>query len=191
MMHYRIGQTFPSAARRGIINDTAIAPTWFCLFTAPQRELATRAHLRANGVYAFYPSREKRWTVEGRTIRREVPEVTGYVFAQFRHEPQWDVLKETRRLITGVLGGSHPYPIHREVIRHLQGLTVEAIALEEARREMLRVREGDKARIADGPFKGFIVDVRGITGGEAEVDLPLAGRVKASLSSLERMLGMV
>jgi len=190
MMHYRIGQTFPSSADRGLVNDTPIAPTWFCLFTAPQRELATRAHLRANGVYAFFPSREKRWNVKGRTVRREVPEVTGYVFAQFRHQPQWDVLKETRRLITGVLGGSHPYPIHREVIRHLQGLTVEAMALEEARREMLRVREGDKARIAEGPFKGFVVDVRHIVGDEAEVDLPLAGRVKASLKSLERVLGL-
>ncbi len=191
MMHYRIGQTIPLDAPRGITNATPIDPTWYCLFVPPQREMATREHLRANGVYAFYPSREKRWTVKNRTFRREIPEVTGYVFGQFRFEPQWDVLKERRRLITGVLGGSFPYPINRDVIRHMQGLTVEAQRLEEARREMLRVREGDKARIIDGPFKDFVVDVRAIKGRDAFIDLPLVGRVKASLSSLERMLDLV
>lgn len=174
-----------------LVTETPITPTWFCLFVQPGKEMATREHLRANGVYAFYPSREKRYTVRGKTYRRELAEVTGYVFAQFKHEPQWHILKERRRLITGVLGGSFPYPIHRDVIRHLQGLTVEAQKMEAARREMLRVREGDKAKIIDGPFAGFIVDVRSVHGADAEVDLPLAGRVKASLSSLERMLGFV
>lgn len=179
MMHLR---------ERGLVTAVPIPPVWYCLFVPPQKERATREHLRANGVYAFYPSREKRWTVKGRTYRRELPEVTGYVFAQFKAEPNWFVLKERRRLITGVLGGSFPYPIPVDVIKHMQGLTVEAKRLEEARREMLRVREGDKAKITGGPFDGFVVDVRSISGGEAEVDLPLAGRVKASLSSLEKVL---
>ena len=173
---------------RGIVNAVPIPPVWYCLLTPPQKERATREHLRANGVYAFYPSREKRWTVKGRTFRRELPEVTGYVFAQFRHQPQWDVLKERRRLITGVMGGSYPYPIPVDVIRHLQGLTVEAQRMEEARREMMRIREGDKAKIVGGPFAGFVVDVREIVGGEAVVNLPLTGRVKASLATLEKVL---
>jgi len=189
-MHYRIGQTHPVEGRRGITNETPITPTWYCLFCPPQKEIATRGHLRAHGVYAFFPSREKRWTVRGRTYRRELPEVTGYVFAQFKYEPQWDVMKETRRLITGVLGGSFPYPIATEVIRHMQGLTVEAQKLEEARREMLRVREGDKARIVSGPLAGFIVDVRSVNGKEAQVEGPLSGRMTASIATLERITGM-
>jgi transcription antitermination factor NusG len=142
-------------------------------------------------VFAFYPSREKRWTVRGLTVRREFPEVSGYVFAQFRQAPQWHILKEERRLITGVMGGSYPHPIPRDVIRHLQGLTVEAQKLEAARREMLRVREGDKAKITDGPFAGFVVDVREISGQDAVVDLPLTGKVKAALGSLERIINPV
>lgn len=187
---YRIGETYPLDGVRGIQGGQRIAPTWFCLFCPPQKEIATREHLRAHGVYAFFPSREKRWALKGKTYRRELPEVTGYVFAQFKYEPQWDVMKEGRRLITGVLGGSHPYPINREVIRHMQGLTVEAQKLEAARREMMRVREGDKAKIVEGPLAGFVVDVRQIHGNEAMVDGPLSGRMKASLSTLERLIGL-
>ena len=185
MMHLR---------ERGIVSAVPVPPIWYCLFVQPGKEMATREHLRANGVYAFYPSREKRYTARGRVYRRELPEVTGYVFAQFRQEPQWDVLKERRRLITGVLGGSHPYPIHRDVIRHLQGLTVEAQRLEEARREMMRIREGDRAKITEGPFRDFIVDVRSVNGDDAEIDAIAFGRVnrvKIALSSLERVLGLV
>jgi transcription antitermination factor NusG len=165
-----------------------IPVTWYCLLVPPQKERATREHLRAAGIFAFYPSREKRWTVSGKTFRRELPEITRYVFAQFRHEPAWHILKERRRLITGVMGGSHPYPIPTDIIKHLQGLTVEAQKLEAAKKELMRLREGDKAKVIDGPFKGFVVDIRGIHGDEAEVDLPLTGKVKASLSVLEKVL---
>jgi transcription antitermination factor NusG len=167
-----------------------ITPVWHCLLVAPQKELATREHLRANGVYAFYPSREKRYTRQGKTVRIERPEVTGYVLARFTQQPNWYVLKERRRLITGVIGGSVPYAIHPDIIRHLQGLTVEAQRLEEARKEMMRVRDGDKAKVVGGPFNGFIVDVRKVMGHEAEVDLPIAGKVKTSLISLERVIGL-
>jgi transcription antitermination factor NusG len=166
-----------------------IAPVWHCLLVAPQKEMATREHLRANGVYAFYPSREKRYTRQGKTIRIERPEVTGYVFAQFRQRPMWHVMKEKRRLITGVLGvNGVPVEINRDVIRHLQGLTLEAAKLEEARREMFRVRPGDKATFAEGPLKGFVVDITEIKGGEAAVAGLFGFKSKAALSALERII---
>jgi transcription antitermination factor NusG len=166
-----------------------IEPTWFCLLVAPQKELATREHLRANGVYAFYPSREKRYTRQGKTIRIERPEVTGYVFAQFRQRPMWHVMKEKRRLITGVLGvNGAPVEINRDVIRHLQGLTLEAAKLEEARREMFRVRPGDKATFAEGPLKGFVVEVTDVLGDMAKFAGVFGIRSKADLSSLVRIM---
>ena len=164
-------------------------PTWFCLLVAPGKELATRQTLRAGGVFAFYPSREVRRTIKGIVRRWEKAEVTGYVFAQFRQEPRWHVLKERRRLITGVLGREGvPVEINPDVIRHLQGLTLEAQKLEEAKREMYRVRAGDKATFADGPLKGFVVDVTAIKGGEAAVAGLFGFKSKAALSSLERII---
>jgi transcription antitermination factor NusG len=166
-----------------------IAPVWHCLLVAPQKELATREHLRANGVYAFYPSREKRYTRQGKTIRIERPEVTGYVFAQFRQRPMWHVMKEKRRLITGVLGvNGVPVEINRDVIRHLQGLTLEAAKLEEARKEMFRVRPGDKATFAEGPLKGFVVEVTDVLGDIAKFAGVFGIRSKADLSSLVRIM---
>jgi transcription antitermination factor NusG len=166
-----------------------IAPVWHCLLVAPQKEMATREHLRANGVYAFYPSREKRYTRQGKTIRIERPEVTGYVFAQFRQRPMWHVMKEKRRLITGVLGvNGVPVEINRDVIRHLQGLTLEAAKLEEARKEMFRVRPGDKATFAEGPLKGFVVEVTDVLGDMAKFAGVFGIRSKADLSSLVRIM---
>jgi transcription antitermination factor NusG len=166
-----------------------IAPVWHCLLVAPQKELATREHLRANGVYAFYPSREKRYTRQGKTIRIERPEVTGYVFAQFRQRPMWHVMKEKRRLITGVLGvNGVPVEINRDVIRHLQGLTLEAAKLEEARREMFRVRPGDKAMFAGGPLKGFVVEVTDVLADVAMLTGLFGFKSKADLSSLVRIM---
>lgn len=145
--------------------------------------------LKAKGVYAFYPSREKRYKAQGRTIRRELPEISGYVFAQFRFEPRWHVLKERRRQILGVLTrGGVPIVFHRDIMRHLQGLTVEARKLEEAKREMNRIREGDKAQIIDGPLAGFMVDVEELDGVEAVVNQLLGKRGRVNVSSLRRVV---
>jgi [protein-PII] uridylyltransferase len=65
-----------------------------------------------------------------------------------------------------------------------------AECLEEARREMMRVREGDKATIISGALAGLVVDVGQITGSEAWLQLPFGGRIKASIKSLERHAAM-
>jgi len=191
IMTYRIGQTYPLDRPRGIQGGQRIPPTWYCLLTPPMKERAAREHLRAQGVYAFYPSREKRWTVAGRTHRQEFPEVSGYVFALFKYEPQWDIMKEKRRLISGVMGvNGYPTKFPRDVIRHMQGLTVEAKRLEEAKRELMRVRAGDKAKITQGPLSGFVVDVYQVNGDEAVAESAELGKVRASLSGLERIIDL-
>jgi transcription antitermination factor NusG len=100
----------------------------------------------------------------------------------------WHVLK-ARRVISGVMCRSGvPVVIHKDVIKHLQGLTVEAEKLAAARAEMMKVRAGDTAMIIAGPLAGLAVEVGEITGKEAWLQLPFGGKVKASLSSLERQL---
>jgi transcription antitermination factor NusG len=166
-----------------------IDPRWHCLLVQPGKERAVRGHLRAAGVFAFYPSREMRRTIRGVVRRWERPEVTGYVFGRFSQQPRWFVLKERRRLITGVLGsGGAPVEINPDVIRHLQGLTLEAAKLEEARREMFRVRPGDKAMFAGGPLKGFVVEVTDVLADVAMLTGLFGFKSKADLSSLVRIM---
>ncbi len=187
-MTYAIGQIHPPAYVRGITTGPDTAPVWHCLITAPQRQAATRAYLRARDIYAFYPSETRVRVQRGKKLETEHPIISGHVYAKFRNAVNWDVLK-ARRIISGIYcRGTTPVEIHPDVIRHLQGLTVEAERLEEARREMMRVREGDSARIIAGPLAGLIVDVGQITGREAWLCLQFGGRIKADMASLERVV---
>ena len=183
---YRIGDTLPAASVRDIVTDRPTAPTWHCLIVRPQAESKTRAYFDAKGMASFYPSQNYTRHMRGKKIQLERPIITQHVYVQFRNWVNWDVLK-ARRLITGVYcRGNIPVAIPADVIKHLQGLTVEAERLKAARAEMLRVRPGDQARIISGPLAGIIVDVGEITGKEAWLT-SFGGRVKADINSLERI----
>ncbi|MDX8348557.1 hypothetical protein SLH49_11215 [Cognatiyoonia sp. IB215446] len=74
--------------------------------------------------------------------------------------------------------------IPRNVIRHLQGLTVDAKALHEARAEICRIKPGQRAKIAAGPLEGFAVDVTEVKNGIAWFDFVTGGKGKADVASL-------
>lgn len=184
---YRIGQTFPAATIRGIVSGPEMTPVWHALIVAPQRERATRDYLRNRDIFAFYPCEEVSRVVRGKRITKERPLVTQHVYAQFRAQPQWDVMQRVHRLITGVYSRyGVPVEIHRDVIRHLQGMTVEADRLKAAKAEMMRVREGDRAQITAGPLAGFMVDVESIWGADAWVSGLMGHKMRVALSSLAR-----
>lgn len=183
---YSIGQQLPPPVGvRGIVGGE-ISPVWHCVIVPPQRERTARAYFRGKDIYAFYPSQSIVRTSRGKRVEIERPIISGHLYVQFRHAAQWDVMKE-RRVIVGVYcRGVTPVAIPPEVIRHLQGLTVEAELLAQARAEMMRVREGDKAMIISGALAGLCVDVGQVNGDEAWLNLPIGGKIKASLASLER-----
>jgi transcription antitermination factor NusG len=187
MINFRIGDTLPPAQVRGIVSGPDTPPVWHVLIVPAQRERAVREYLRARDIFAFFPSEKHIRHHRGRKIETERPVVTQHVYAQFRQQPQWDVMKRVHRLITGVMcRDGIPVEVKPDIIRHLQGLTVEAERLKQARAEMLRVRPGDKARIIAGPLEGFMVEVQDVRNGEAIINLMMGGRTKASVSSLER-----
>jgi transcription antitermination factor NusG len=187
-MTYRIGQTLPPANVPQITTGPDMPPVWHCVLVPPQCEAKARAYFRARDIFAFYPSwGQKRWDrFRKEHVEWERPHIPGHLYVQFRHQPQWHVLK-ARRIISGIMTqGARPVAIHPDVIRHLQGLTVEAERLAAAKAEMMRVREGDTAEIIAGPLAGLAVEVTRITGDEAWLNLPFGGRVKASIKSLAR-----
>lgn len=185
-MTYHIGQIIPYTPPRGLTGPELDKPVWHALIVPPGREAATRDMLGLNGIHAQYPVREKRYHVRGKGITRKLPVITQVVYAQFKAAPQWDILKR-RRLITGVYGyGDRPIAIPYDVVRAVMGLPTVAEELEQARRDMLRVREGDKAEIAEGPLAGFVVDVTKVSGGRAWFETMTGLRAEASLSSLVR-----
>lgn len=184
---WKIGDKVPAATVRGIVSGPEMPPVWHVLLVPPQRERAVRDHLRARDIFAFYPSEKSTRHINGRRVEQERPIVSQHVYAQFRHAPQWDVMKRVQRLISGVMClAGQPVVVHPSVIRHLQGLTVEAQQLAAARAEMIRIRPGDRASITSGPLAGFMVDVVDVANGEAIIDLMMGGRVKADIGILSR-----
>lgn len=182
---FYIGQILPYEKPRGITHGPEIKPVWYGLTVPPQKEKAARMMLEANGVHAEYPTREVRHFRRGKAVVRKLPVVSRVVYAQFRQPPQWDVLKE-RKLITGVYGGSRPYAVPYDVVRAVMGLPTVAEELEAARREMLKVREGDEARICDGPLADFIVNVTSVKHGRVWFETMTGIKGDAPESSLER-----
>jgi len=183
---YRKGQIVPLDYPRGIIGEPLEKPTWFALNVPPQREHIARAALKAKGIHACYPERESTWTVRGKHVTRKYPVVSQIVYAKFKHQPHWDVLKH-RRIITGVVSwGTVPIAIPKDTIRAVMGLPTEAERLEQARRELLMVREAEQAVLTDGPFAGAVVDVRTIRGGIAWFETLTGIKGSAKIDKMQR-----
>lgn len=185
-MTYHIGQVMPYTAPRGFTGAELPKPVWHALTVPPGREAATRDMLGHHGIHAQYPVRETKHFRRGKKIVRKLPVVTQVVYAQFRGAPQWDVLK-SRRLITGVYSSNGtPISIPYDVVRAVMGLPTVAEELEEARREMARVRQGDKAEITRGPLAGFLVDVERVAHGRAWFSTIAGLKGEAQVQDLER-----
>jgi len=159
-----IGDKIELPPQRGILGDK-IPPVWHVLEVSAQKERATRERIKAEGEYAFYPSEERVWFVKGKKFEREQPMITRMVYAKFTRAPHWDVMKE-RRIITGVFSiNGVPIAIPPDIIRRVQGLPTDAERLAAAKAELLRIREGDKAELTEGPFAGHVVDVFSVAHG--------------------------
>lgn len=188
-MQYEIGGSYPRDAVRGIVAGADIKPVWHALVVPPQKERAVCEHLKRDGVYAFFPSKERSWRVRGRTIKRRFPVVSTHVYAMFRRVPQWDVMKERRRLITGVFCvGTTPIEIPREIIKHLQGLTTDAEKLEQAKMELKLLQPGDRAEITEGPFSGFFVNIDKVAEGSAWFTFLTGVKGQLTLEALSRVI---
>ena len=193
-MTYQIGQ---------IIRDTKpppdpfgrdCAPAWYCIIPkpTPKAHEEGREFFRAVNMHSFYPSQE-RMTRAKKPAPREVPLVPGYLFAQCLRQPFWHVIKAERWCRDVFKVGEVPVAFPYQLIRHLQGMTVEAEKLEAAKRQMaddmrdaMCPIEGQAARFVSGPFEGHVVTVESIAGTVAQFDL-LGKRVAADLRGMERL----
>jgi transcription antitermination factor NusG len=185
-MQYKIGQMVPLDYQRGITGAELAKPTWYALTVPGGKEAVARDMLEAKGIHAQFPVRDVKYSQRGKRIVRKLPIITRVIYAQFRHQPQWDVLK-ARRLITGVYGyGDRPLAIDYNIIRAIMGMPTVEEELQQARRELLRVREGDTATIGQGPLTGFVVNIDKVAGGMAWFTTLAGIKGSAATDTLER-----
>lgn len=187
-MNLSIGDVVPLDYPRTIEGGPLPSPVWFALTVPPNKENAARQHLRRRGIHCCYPEREIAYRTRGKRHKRIMPVIARVVYAKFQREPQWDVMK-VRKLITGVYCyENRPIAIPGDVISQVMGLPTEAEKLEAARREMLRVREGDAAEILDGPMADMVVNVTAVRDGRVWWETLTGIRGTSSSGGLVRVL---
>ena len=174
---YFIGQEIPLEQKRPIQTGDSV-PSWFVFQTPPQKEVSAKAWLERRGVEAWYPS-ETRWRRIPRGKRSKAPYeariVPRYIFARFTGYPAWDVVQSCRWLshVVGVNGT--PMPVTDEVMANMDQVPARLEAIRQREIDKRTLRPGDKAKVATGPFEGWVVEVRQIHAGIASFIVPLFG----------------
>lgn len=154
----KIGDPWPFKSARGI-TGAPCDPIWYALITAPSKERETRHRLQSAGCTVKYPTIEKTRHQHGKKRSYIQPVIPRIIYARFRYQPQWDVMRD-RRVIVGVFSrGDAPIVLSEDDISRVMGLPTEAERLDAERLDAIMPRPGEKAEIIEGPFAGFFVDV--------------------------------
>lgn len=198
MSEYQTGQFYPLERSVGVFEkDAPDLGGWFALRSRPNQMGSAVAFLLKNGVEAWFPTKriyQRHRFRTGQRIIRDVPLAPGYVFAKFPGMPFWDRLFDAypgKLYLGGVVGlDGVPKVIHEREMAEMAQLPTRLEEARTAQADARRVRQGDRATVVSGPFAGWVVDVADVTGGMADLVIPLLGarRVAASVESLERVV---
>jgi transcriptional antiterminator NusG len=132
--------------------------SWYAVHTRSRHEDKVYARLVQKSIKAFLPKMEVWSRRKDRRKKIKVPMFSGYLFADIpllSNEIKLDVL--TTVSVVRILGkpNSHvPIPIPDEQIEAIQRLIDSKVEME----PFQYPREGERARIVDGPFK----DIEGV-----------------------------
>lgn len=144
-------------------------PVWHILRVLSGSEFRVADRLALAGIHTCFPTETRTWRDgQGRQREREVATVAGFIFAKFRHAPQWHIMR-TRRIITGLVcrdtqWGPVPYSATEDDVRLFMRLPTVSEEMEAMRREALRVKPGDHARVLLGRDTELAVIVTDVDG---------------------------
>lgn len=179
-----IGDAWPFASSRGLTGAPMDTPTWFALVTAPQKEKRASDRLKNAGVNVRYPTKDLQRHIRGQKITYTVPFISQIIYAEFSYKPNWDVMRD-RRVITGVFSRDGvPIALRETDVAKVMKLPVVALRLETEKQEAIKPKVGEPAKLIDGPFADFFVDVTKVDGARVwyEVITEL-GRIKGEDAS--------
>jgi transcription antitermination factor NusG len=138
------------------------APRWYACYTQARQEKKVEARLRERGIESFLPlvPRIRQWHDRRKVV--EFPLFPSYVFGRFPLSAYHRVLA-VPGLSTVVRLNGHPAPISDEEIANVARFA-EALAATGMDPEPVPFREGQRVRIAEGPFagvEGIVLEARG------------------------------
>lgn len=170
----KIGDPWPFESARGLVGAPC-EPAWYALITRPQKERQTRHRLQNAGCVVRYPTTERTRHVRGQKITIVTPVIPRIIYARFKYEPQWDVMRD-RRVIVGVFSrGDMPIELTNDQVAEVMDLPSTIIQLEDEKLDAIRPRVGEPAKLTGGPFKGFFVDVTRVESGRVWYEMAIGG----------------
>jgi transcription antitermination factor NusG len=160
---------------------------WHILTVRTGAEFDVGDELRDRGVDPVIPYETHRWKMaNGKARESQRALYRGYVFAGFRHIPNWPSI----RRVDGVLGylGTHETPaiLSDAIIDDLRQVSVEVARANAEFASKRIIKEGRNARISVGAMRAHEVRVAKIVGNRAIVEIIGANRpVSIALADLE------
>ncbi len=135
---------------------------WYLVKTKPREEERVLGHLR-NARYSYlFPTFWK--TVLFGRKREKRPLFPGYIFAYLRLKRDYHKIRYTRGVLGFVRFGNLPAQVDDNIIESLKARTRDDGTVRMISRPL---KEGDRVKIADGPFAGFeAVFVESLNDGE-------------------------
>ncbi len=187
MQHLKIGDVLPIEGICRITGEPLPEPQWFALRVMGGKEAKATARLVRADIEVAYPTETTITYRHGKKSKVTKAMVPGLIYAKFRHAPLWHNIKE-RGIVTGVVCRDNiPIILPPGIIRNILHMPQEADRLTAAKLELVRIREGDRARILSGPLAGFVVDVRSIRSDRVWW-ASFFGKGEAALGDLERVV---
>jgi len=170
----QIGDEWPFESSRGIVGAPC-EPAWYTLITRPQKERETRHRLQNARCVVRYPTIERTRHIRGQKQTQLIPIIPRIIYARFKYQPQWDVMKD-RKVIVGVFSkGDEPLVLTDQEVAAVMDLPVTIIQLEDEKLEAIRPKVGEKAKLTDGPFTDFFVDVTRVEAGRVWYEMTVGG----------------
>jgi len=155
---------------------------WLALYSKPHKEYFVREHLGRQGIEVYLP--EVRVACPRRDRRLSKPFFPHYLFARLdASDPRMADLRWTPGLRAVVSANGQPVPVPDAVISILR----QRLATIGPGREREPFREGDRVRVASGPFEGLeaVFDRRLSPQGRVRVFLHLISRWVAAELDIE------
>jgi len=125
-------------------------PQWYALTVKHQHEFPAQIALRLKGHETLLPTYRARREWSDRTVERELPLFSGYVFCRFPHRERATVLDTpgVGRIVG--FGGNHT-PVAEQEIAAIQTIMASKVAAH----PWPYLRAGDRVRVARGPLRGL------------------------------------
>lgn len=168
-MTYQIGQIIPAREFALSLTGAPLARSvWHIIRVPSGRERWAQGKLTNEGQHSCYPTEERSRRQGGKRITYRAAACPGYLMVKFDRRPRWHAMRD-RGVILGMVcretpWGPVPYAATEDDVRVFMGLPTTAEEIEAARREALRVREGDRARVVTCGLE-MIVMVKHVTHG--------------------------